>query len=78
MRLDGITLKASCVNCRHCDKDENTAYRYWRKRIPGTPPVFCPEKGIKEVVCVKFLPRKKEVMHAIWEARNKAHQEAAR
>jgi len=74
VKLEGVTLRACCLNCRHYDKDERTATRYSLRRIPGPPPVFCPDKGIKEEICGKFLPRKADVLNAIWRAREKANK----
>lgn len=73
MKLNGITLRACCLNCRHYDKDERTAIRYRRQRLPGNPPLFCPEKGIQEGICGKFVPKKSDVLHAIWMAREAAN-----
>ena len=78
MKLEDVTLRACCLNCRHYDRDEQTRCRYARERIPGPPPVFCPEKGINEGVCAKFLPRKADLQNAIWRAREKANTEAER
>ena len=68
-----VTLNACCLNCRHYDKDERTAYRYMRQRRQDKPPVFCPEEGIKDGICDKFLPRKKDVQHEIWKAKEFAN-----
>ena len=73
MKINGVTLRACCLNCRHYNKDERTALRYRRQHIPGTPPVFCPQKGIEEEICGKFVPRKADVLNAIWRARDKAN-----
>lgn len=66
-------LRANCLNCRHCDRDERTAHRYNMQRIPGPRPLFCPDKGVQEGICGKFLPRKADVLNAIWRAREKAN-----
>ena len=68
-----VTLNACCLNCRHYDKDERTAYRYMRQRRKDTPPVFCPEEGNKDGICDKFLPKKKDVQNAIWKAKEFAN-----
>ena len=70
-----VTLNACCLNCRHYDKDERTAYRYMRQRRQDKPPVFCPEEGVKNGICDKFLPRKKDVQHEIWKAKEFANRE---
>lgn len=62
MKLEGIVLRASCLNCRHYNKDENDLHRNARQR-------FCPEHGIKDGICEKFLPYKSYVAHAIWRAK---------
>lgn len=73
MRLPTITIRICCMNCRHRDKDERTAYRFMRRKIQGVPPIFCPEKGVDEKICEKFLPRKDDLRNAIWRARESAN-----
>jgi hypothetical protein len=74
MKLEGVTLRANCHNCRHYNRDERAAYRQMRTLSPTRPPVFCPEKGFREGICNKFVPRKADVQHAIWLAREKLKQ----
>ena len=69
MEINGVTLRACCLNCRHYEKDERAFRRWSLKRIPGAPVLFCPEKGMKEKICGKFVPRKTDVLNAIWRAR---------
>lgn len=73
MKIDGVTLHACCLNCRHYYKDERTAMRYSLRKSSGPPPMFCPQKGIEEEICVKFLPRRADVQNAIWRAKQKAN-----
>lgn len=73
MKLEVVMLRANCVNCRHYDKDERTAHRHRMRRLPGMPQVFCPIEGIKDNICGKFLPRKADVINAIWRAKDKSN-----
>jgi len=69
MELKNVMLKACCNNCRHTNRDENAAYNKMRRKDPTPLKPFCPRKGLDEGVCVKFVPRKTDVAHAIWLAR---------
>ena len=69
MKLEKIMLHASCLNCRHYNKDENALHRNMRQRKPPPTKLFCPEHGIKDGICEKFLPYKSDVAHAIWRAK---------
>ena len=74
MKLN-VMLRASCLNCRHYNTDERAADRYMRQKRKDAPPVFCPEQGMQDKVCDKFIPKKADVHNAIWRAKLKKGSE---
>jgi hypothetical protein len=73
MKLEGITIRANCLNCRHYNRDENAFYKMRRQGKQGNPPVFCPQQGIKDGICEKFVPQRSLVKNLIWRAKNPAN-----
>ena len=73
-RMNGILLRACCPNCRHYERDRATHIRHFKNALPGFPKPFCPELGLKDNICDKFVPRRVDVHNAIWREK---HKEAA-
>ena len=69
MKLEGVTLRANCNNCRHANRDEKRALRALRTMTPASGKPYCPYEGFKEGVCVKFMPYRALVRNAILRAR---------
>jgi len=69
--MNGIMLRATCLNCRHYERDRAVHRRHYMKNLTGMPKLFCTEIGMKDQICEKFVPIKANVANAIWREKQK-------